>query len=101
LAHAALAEVTYLDSKQKSVIIYIKPTIVGDEPVDVLQYHTRHPAFPHEPTLDQFFDEGQWESYRRLGEHIARKLFRPVRDGSFGCWSPHAATVAPSPLKFR
>ena len=33
-----------------------------------------HPDFPHEPTEDQFFDEEQWESYRRLGEHIMTSL---------------------------
>ena len=25
--------------------------------------------------LDQFFDEQQWESYRKLGEHIGNKVF--------------------------
>jgi hypothetical protein len=25
--------------------------------------------------MDQFFDESQFESYRRLGEHIAKEAF--------------------------
>jgi hypothetical protein len=30
-------------------------------------YAGRHPDFPHETTADQWFDENQFESYRRLG----------------------------------
>jgi hypothetical protein len=53
------------------ILLYIKPTLVGKEPPDVAQYASRNKDFPHETTLDQFYDEAQWESYRRLGEHIA------------------------------
>jgi hypothetical protein len=76
-AHAALAEITYLDGDTtRSKLIYIKPTLIGDEPADVLRYHTEHPSFPHESTLQQFFDEAQWESYRKLGEHISSKILK-------------------------
>ena len=34
-----------------------------------------HPEFPHESTINQFFDEAQWESYRSLGQHAATLLF--------------------------
>ena len=36
---------------------------------------------------DQFFDEGQWESYRCLGEHISTNLFQRAEAGT---WSPRA-----------
>jgi hypothetical protein len=36
-------------------------------PADVVQYACEHPRFPQEATTDQFFDEAQWESYRKLG----------------------------------
>lgn len=77
LAHAALARVTYSPSAgpDEARLLYIKPTLTGDEPVDLAEYHHTHPGFPHESTLDQFFDEAQWESYRKLGQHIAQKLF--------------------------
>jgi hypothetical protein len=58
-----------------SLILFLKPSLTGDEPIDVLQYQTRHPDFPNETTADQFFDEAQWESYRKLGEHIGEKVF--------------------------
>jgi hypothetical protein len=69
-AHAALGKVTYADG-QSSWLIYLKATLTGDEPSDVIQYHRGHTDFPQETTADQFFDEAQWESYRRLGEHVA------------------------------
>jgi hypothetical protein len=75
-SHAALAWITYDHAQTPSSrLLYIKPTLTGDEPADVLEYHKAHTSFPHEPTIDQFFDEAQWESYRRLGEHIAERLF--------------------------
>ena len=43
----------------------------------IRRYRTNHPEFPHESTLDQFFDEEQFEAYRQLGVHAARGLFSP------------------------
>ena len=34
-----------------------------------------HPDFPQQPTADQFYDEAQWESYRKLGLEIATHVF--------------------------
>lgn len=55
-------------------LLYIKPTLTGSEPLDVGHYFTEYPDFPHESTADQFFDEPQWESYRKLGYHTATEL---------------------------
>ena len=43
--------------------------VAGDEPLDVINYGKAHPAFPHESTADQWFNEAQFESYRMLGYH--------------------------------
>jgi hypothetical protein len=75
LAHAALARVRYRGETDLGWLLYIKPTLTGQEPADLTQYHANHASFPHESTADQFFDEAQWESYRKLGEHIATLLF--------------------------
>lgn len=58
------------------VLVYVKASLTGDEPADVLEYAAAHREFPHESTLDQFFSESQFESYRRLGEHVAKEVFR-------------------------
>jgi hypothetical protein len=60
------------------ILLLFKPTLVGNEPPDITQYKRRNAAFPHETTGDQFYDEAQWESYRRLGVHAARTAFNGV-----------------------
>jgi hypothetical protein len=94
LAHAALARVTFIDEPdaEPGWLLYIKPTLLGDEPSDILQYHRAHAAFPQETTADQFFDEAQWESYRMLGYHIALDVFGPRVPAA-----PGSTTTPPSP----
>ncbi len=52
---------------EDGVLVYLKPTVTGGEPVDVANYARTHAAFPHESTTEQWFDEAQFESYRMLG----------------------------------
>jgi hypothetical protein len=73
--HLAAAAIHYPDGT-RGLLLVVKPNLLGDEPSDVLQYWANHPSFPQEPTSDQFFDEAQWESYRRLGEHTGEDLCR-------------------------
>jgi Patatin-like phospholipase len=62
------------DQIEDGVLIYIKPACYGDEPRDIFEYSKRSPLFPHETTLNQFFTESQFESYRMLGVYTMRKL---------------------------
>ena len=57
-------------------LVYLKASLTGDEPTDLLSYHSRKSRFPHQSTADQWFDESQFESYRKLGYHVARSAFR-------------------------
>ncbi len=80
-AHYAIGTIRYSrvdPGAPDGILIYLKPSLSGDEPVDVLEYAAHHKQFPHEPTSDQFFDESQFESYRRLGEHVAGEVFASV-----------------------
>jgi hypothetical protein len=56
-------------------VILIKPTLLEHPGVDIDQYQAGHACFPQETTMDQFFDEAQWESYRQLGLRIAQRVF--------------------------
>ena len=56
-------------------LIYLKSSLTGDEPTDLLSYDARMAEFPHQSTADQWFDESQFESYRELGRHIAKTTF--------------------------
>ncbi|MGO4212761.1 hypothetical protein AB4043_18290 [Terriglobus sp. YAF25] len=76
LFHALEADIYYPEDKRGEPygkLLYLKSTLTGDEPADILNYHRVHNAFPFDTTLDQFFTESQFESYRRLGEHIILK----------------------------
>ena len=75
-AHALVARVKYDGGPTTgSIIVFLKPSLTEDVPVDIMNYHRVNADFPQQSTTDQFFDEAQWESYRRLGEHIVGKLF--------------------------
>jgi hypothetical protein len=50
------------------VLIYFKPVLCGNEPRDVLNYNAQNETFPQQTTVDQFFGESQFESYRQLGQ---------------------------------
>jgi hypothetical protein len=57
------------------ILICFKPVLCGNEPQDVLNYAARSKVFPQEPTLDQFFGESQFESYRQLGQYAVQTVF--------------------------
>ena len=63
-------------------IIYIKPAFYGDEPRDIYRYAMTHETFPQQSTGDQWFDESQFESYRKLGSHIVDSVCRGGASGS-------------------
>ena len=52
------------------IIIYLKPIFYGDEPRDIYHYAMTHETFPHESTVNQWFSESQFESYRKLGSYV-------------------------------
>jgi len=73
--HYSLASVRYPGEEECGRLIYIKSSVTGDEPVDVVEFRKRHPEFPHTSTADQFFDESHFESYRALGQHVGGGIF--------------------------
>jgi len=74
-----VGKIKYLDPPgTDGILVYLKSSLTGDEPEDVLEYKVHHPEFPHESTADQWFTESQFESYRQLGYHVAEKAFEPA-----------------------
>ena len=74
-AHWTLGTIQYgqgNDGKEEiGHLLYVKSSLTGDEAEYIRAYRRKNPAFPHQTTADQFFDETQFECYRALGEHIA------------------------------
>jgi hypothetical protein len=83
-AVAMLARITYQDGSGGTLVV-VKPRLAGSVPLDVLSYHYRNPVFPNQPTIDQFFDEAQWESYFRLGRLSGERVFAESTNGR---WYP-------------
>jgi len=78
--YCAVGEILYSEvdkGASNGTLIYLKPAIYGDEPMDVYNYGRENVEFPHEPTSDQFFTESQFESYRALGRYAVTTLFQP------------------------
>ena len=84
-ALAALAELHYPGQVKPGLLVVLKPTLGSGLPLDLLAYAKSNPEFPQQTTMDQFFDETQWEAYRALGQIIVQhtlgdhpELFAPT-----------------------
>jgi hypothetical protein len=75
-------------------LIYLKASLIGQEPVAVRSYAARHQSFPHQTTADQFFDDDQFEAYRGLGEFIVDRLAGDVSLAEPGSADPVARLAA-------
>ncbi|WBL80690.1 patatin-like phospholipase family protein [Bradyrhizobium xenonodulans] len=76
----AIGDIRYSEAdggqSQDGLLLYFKSGLHGTEPMGVLSYAIAHATFPHETTLNQFFSESQFESYRALGYEIAERAFK-------------------------
>jgi hypothetical protein len=63
------------DPEHYGWLLYVKPAYRGDEPIELKHYAEAHPTFPHQSTVDQLFDERQFEAYRELGALTMAKVF--------------------------
>ena len=69
----AVAEIDYRTADgggENGVILYVKPGYQGNESADIRSYAMANSEFPHQSTIDQWFTESQFESYRALGFEI-------------------------------
>ena len=76
------------------VLVYFKPAAYGRESRDIVHYMAKNPAFPQEPTSDQFFGETQFESYRRLGQFAVEQVCLTLRQGGA---EAHRSQPKPNP----
>jgi len=78
--HYSLGTIVYPGEAECGKLVYIKSSVTGDEPVDIIEFRKRHTEFPHTSTVNQFFDESHFESYRALGHHVASGVFTKDMD---------------------
>jgi hypothetical protein len=78
-AHADMLHLP--EDERTGTLILVKPNRATGSSADILQYGFDNDAFPQQSTSDQWFDEQQFESYRRLGCISGDSLFD---DGAVG-----------------
>lgn len=71
------------EDKYRGLLVYIKSSLRAQEKFKEVKtrdenffYKVSHPSFPHESTVDQFFDEDQWLAYYNLGQYMAGDLLK-------------------------
>jgi len=77
--HWAVGRIRYPGERTLGHLLYLKSSLSGDEDEVIREYRHGHPAYPHESTADQMFDEGQFEAYRSLGQHIGDEVLSHLR----------------------
>jgi hypothetical protein len=65
-AVCAKGTITYPGNSEPGRLLYIRSVVTEDSPWDLANYQ-EDGIFPHHSTFDQFFDDQQFEAYRRLG----------------------------------
>ena len=72
----------------EGILVFVKAAMAADAPWDVKAYRDSHPGFPCEGTLDQLFDDGQFQAYQALGaaagRHAVTTLHRARAEGDDG-----------------
>jgi hypothetical protein len=111
-AHYVVIRIQYPDSPslgpagsvQDGYLIYVKSSLTGDEGLSLLKYREENAAFPHDTTLDQFYDAQRFEAYRQLGLHIGVKLCSELdaenadqKRAWLAAWNPRQRGSAPLP----
>lgn len=76
-------------------LLYLKPADLPSMPMDVRAYANAFESFPHQSTLNQFFTESQFESYRQLGQSEADSVARDVASDLAGFFKDASAALLP------
>ncbi|WP_395641416.1 patatin-like phospholipase family protein [Rudaea sp.] len=71
-------------------ILIIKPSLQNPprETTDIYSYAKRAITFPQQTTIDQWFDESQFESYRKLGYSLAAAALDVTEESFFPLTAP-------------
>jgi len=82
-SRCAVARIRYKEidpELEDGYLVYIKPVVLASDDADVAAYKAANPAFPHESTGNQWFNDSQTESYRMLGLRSVLETFKTPWD---------------------
>jgi len=75
-----VGKLTYNHATEKEgFLIYIKSTLIKQMDFTTAGYLASNPEFPHQSTVDQFFDPVQFDAYRYLGYESAKTMIDAVQ----------------------
>lgn len=63
------------EDDREGVLIFAKAVLWQECPEWLLTYAASNDAFPHDPTSDQWFNEGQFAAYTALGRIVGRHAY--------------------------
>lgn len=72
-----LARIEYKNGTVGALIV-VKPHLIENLSLDTSSYGNRDTKFPQQTTVDQFFDEQQWEAYHQLGLQMGEGIDRSL-----------------------
>lgn len=80
-----VASITYPETadglpRESGFLVYLKSSLPDRLPADIENYRWTAPGFPHQSTGDQWFDETQFEAYRKLGVLIGTAALQQLPD---------------------
>lgn len=67
------------DDHYECEVVYIKALLLENAPADLHTYKNEHDDFPTTPTVNQLYDEFDFEAYRELGYSVTDDYLRPER----------------------
>jgi hypothetical protein len=77
--YCAIGVIKYPEPGAKEgLLLYLKPGLHGNLPADIRAYAASNARFPHDSTMNQWFTESQFESYRALGSFVIDEITRPA-----------------------
>ena len=81
---------TYAEDKDPVLrhLFYLKLAVPAGAPWDILAYQDSHLSFPSDSTLQQLYDDQEFEAYRELGYHCASAVLASI------CYQEDAAADA-------
>lgn len=66
------------EEERRGVLIFTKAVLCRDFPEWLLTYAAANGVFPHDPTSDQWFNEGQFAAYTEMGRIMGRQALKCV-----------------------
>jgi len=60
--------------ERDGLLIYLQMGITESDPIEIRQIKNKFPAFPDEPTSNQFYTQEQVAAYQKLGYYIGNKI---------------------------